>query len=75
VGRLPIYRSGVPYLVIGEAWPAWLPVVFALGAKVSVVICKANSYWETELSSEAPRMGVWMKEAVRFSWKKVQKTR
>jgi hypothetical protein len=66
VGRLPIYRSGVPCVVIGEAWPAWLPVVPALGAKVSAVICKENSHWESELSGEAPRLGVGTKEAVRF---------
>jgi hypothetical protein len=66
VGRLPIYQSGVPCVVIGEAWPAWLPVVPALGAKVLAVICKENSHWESELSGEAPRVGVGTKEAVRF---------
>jgi hypothetical protein len=67
VGRLPIYQSELPFLVIGGVWPAWLPVVPALGAKVSLVICKANSHWESEEStSEAPRMGVWTKEAVLF---------
>jgi hypothetical protein len=66
VGRLPICRSGIPCVVIGEAWPAWLPVVPALGAKVSAVICKENLHWESELSGEAPRVGVRTKEVVRF---------
>jgi hypothetical protein len=52
--------------MIGEAWPAWLPVVPALGVKVSALICKENAQWESELSGEAPRLGVRTKEAVRF---------
>ena len=39
VGRLPILRSGVPCIVVGEVWPAWLPVVPALGARVTAVVC------------------------------------
>ena len=28
-------------MIVGETWPAWLPVVPALGAKVSVIMCDA----------------------------------
>jgi hypothetical protein len=59
-GRLPVYRSGIPCVIVGEMWPAWLPVVPALGAKVSVILCDGEAAdWDVEqLSLDAARLGV-----------------
>jgi hypothetical protein len=45
VGRLPAFRASIPCVVIGEGWPAWLPVMSALGAKAAAVVCPTGVLW------------------------------
>jgi hypothetical protein len=65
MGRLPIFRSGVPCIVVGEAWPAWLPVVSALGARVTAVVCGESAGWAVE-GSEVPQLDVEAEGSAKF---------
>jgi hypothetical protein len=37
-GQIPLMRVSIPCVVIGKNWAAWVPILPALGAKVSVVV-------------------------------------
>jgi hypothetical protein len=66
VGSIPIYRCGVPCVIVGESWPAWLPVVPALGGRVSVIVCGATAAWDEEIIQDAARLEVNSKTAEVF---------
>ena len=46
-GSLPVFWASIPCVVIGEDWPAWLPILPSLGARVAAVIGRTG-YVEEE---------------------------
>ena len=61
MGRIPVYRCGVPCVILGEGWPAWLPVVPALGGRVSVIVCDVTASWDEEKKSRCGAIGSELK--------------
>ena len=66
VGRLPVLRCGVPCVIVGETWPAWLPVAPALGAKVSVIACDVIADLGEMVNQDAARLEVNSRAAEAF---------
>ena len=53
-------------MIVGETWPAWLPVVPALGAKVSVIVCDAIADLGEMVNQDAARLEVNSRAAETF---------
>jgi hypothetical protein len=66
-GRLPIYRASLPCVVIGENWPAWLPILPSLGAKAVAVVCASGRLEVQGWADEGvPRLVVGSSAAGKF---------
>ena len=64
VGSLPIFWASLPCVVIGEGWPAWLPILPSLGARVVALI--GRSGFEEEILEGVARLEVGSEGAIRF---------
>jgi hypothetical protein len=64
IGSLPGFWASLPCVVIGEGWPAWLPILSSLGARV--VALTGWPGFEEESVEEVPRLEVGSKGADRL---------
>jgi hypothetical protein len=59
-GSLPVFWASIPCVVIGEDWPAWLPILPSLGARVAAAIGQTGYVEEEEegfASAECWKLG------------------
>jgi hypothetical protein len=64
IGSLPVFWVSLPCMVIVEGWPAWLPILPSLGAKVVALIGQPR--FEEENMEGVAKLEVGSEGANRF---------